>query len=137
MIKKDFIELRKFGKIYLVVFTGRGWLIQSDQYADKLIREWGDWIWEGREDLDMTYLKDRDRQMILLMLEKIKATGNKAFISYLELWAQVDYRKVREAIQGTIRVLDGKEPFDDSLLRDREERIRKALDGYWDYEVFS
>ncbi|MFC7062527.1 hypothetical protein [Halobacillus seohaensis] len=25
---------------------------------------------------------------------------------------------------------DGKEPFDDSLLKDREERIRKALDGY-------
>lgn len=136
MMKSDFLELEKFGKLHLIVFTDRGWLIQSDQFADKLVREWEEWIWEGKETPDMTYLKDRNRQMILLMLEKIKASGNKEFIPYLQLWEKVDYKKVRAAIQVTIRVLDGKESFDDSLLRDREERIQKALEGYSEYELF-
>ncbi|WP_406945544.1 RQC-minor-1 family DNA-binding protein [Halobacillus sp. SY10] len=136
MIKRDFLELQKFGKLPLIVFTDRGWLIQSYQYADKLVHEWEEWIEKGKEKPDMTYLRDRERQMILLMLEKIKESGNKAFIPYLQLWEEVDYKKVRAAIRKTIRVLEEKESFDGSVLRDREERIQKALEGYPEYEIF-
>lgn len=134
MIRKDFIKLEKFGRLRLIVFTERGWMIQSDQYADKLIREWEEWIQEGKKEPDMTYLKDRNREMILLMLEKIKASENKAFIPYLQLWEKVDYRKVRAAIRETISVLEGEESSDDSFLKERERRILNALDcklAYW------
>ncbi|MCP3030003.1 superfamily II DNA helicase [Halobacillus sp. A1] len=136
MIQRDFLKLEKFGRLPLIVFTDRGWLIQSSQYADKLVREWEEWIGEGKKDPDMTYLKDRDRQMILLMLEKIKASGNKAFIPYLQLWEEIDYRKVRAAIRETVKVLEGKVPFDDSMLKNREERTQKALEGFSEYEIF-
>jgi hypothetical protein len=135
MIKRDFLELEKFGKLPLIVFTDRGWLIQSYQYADKLIREWEEWMEQGKKNPDMTYLKDRNRQMILLMLERIKESGNKAFIPYLQLWEEVDYRKVRAAIRETIRVLEGKEPFDESFLQERRKQINRALEGCWWYEI--
>ncbi|RWZ57998.1 superfamily II DNA helicase [Halobacillus fulvus] len=129
MIKRDFITLEKFGRLPLIVFTDRGWLIQSDQFSDKLIREWEEWLREGKKEPDMIYLKDHNRDMILLMLEKIKASGNKAFIPYLQLWEKIDYKKVRAAIRETVRVLEGKVPFDDSLLKVQEKKIQKALDG--------
>lgn len=136
MIANDFLELEKFGKLPLIVFTDRGWLIQSYQYADKLIYDWEEWIKQGKKNPDMNYLKDRNRQMILLMLEKIKESVNKEFIPYLQLWEEIDYKKVRAAIRQTIRVLEEKEPFDASSLKERRKKINIALEGYPWYEVF-
>lgn len=136
MIKRDFLELEKFGKLPLIVFTDRGWLIQSYQYADKLVREWEEWIQQGKKNPDMSYLKDRNRQMILLMLEIIKESGNKDFIPYLQLWEEVDYRKVRAAIRETVSVLEEKASFDESFLEERRVQIKRAIEGYPWYELF-
>ncbi|MGP4060636.1 RQC-minor-1 family DNA-binding protein [Halobacillus sp. H74] len=135
MIAHDFLDLKKDWKLLLIVFTDKGWLVQSDQYADMLIHEWNEWIKQGKKNPDMSYLKDRNREMILLMLEKIKASGNKNFIPYLQLWKGIDYKKVRAAILETIRVIEGKEPFDESPLKKREEKIKKALEGYSWYDI--
>jgi hypothetical protein len=47
-------------------------------------------------------LKDRDMGMILLLIEKIRKTGNPAFIPLLKAWQEIDYRKVRQALQQVI-----------------------------------
>jgi hypothetical protein len=111
MIDHDFLDIKYFGKLPRIVYTERGWLIESDQYVDGLISEWRDWLAEGKENPDMNYLKDRNRQMILLMLEKIKEFGNQAFIPYLKLWEKIEYKKVRAEIRETIRVLETGEPI--------------------------
>jgi hypothetical protein len=72
-----------------------------------------EWIKQGKQNPDMTYLKDRNQQMILLLLEKIKETENRAFIPYLELWGTIDYKKVRVEIRTTISALESNEPIDD------------------------
>ena len=115
MIDHDFIDIEYYGKLPMIIFTERGWHIESDQYTDELLNEWKEWIKQGKQNLDMSYLKDRNRKMILLLLEKIKASGDQAFISYLELWEKVDYKKVRDEIRLTIKVLYGEMPFDDSV----------------------
>ena len=135
MIRYDYLELENFGKLPLIVFTERGWLVESDQRADEFIHQWEEWLSSGKKNPDMTYLKDRNRGMILLMFEKIKASGNKDFIPYLQLWEKVDYRKVRAAIEETIRVLEEKEPFDGTWLEERNEQVRKALAGYSWFDV--
>jgi hypothetical protein len=40
----------------------------------------------------MAHLKDRDRSMILLLLDKIAATGDRKFIPALKAWKKVDYQ---------------------------------------------
>ncbi|SIS49545.1 RQC-minor-1 family DNA-binding protein [Salimicrobium flavidum] len=137
MIRHDFLETEKFGRLPLLVFTDRGWLVQSDQYADELIEEWEVWLLEGKINPDMTYLKDRNRRMILLMLEKIKERGKRDYIPYLQLWEEIDYKKVRAEIQKTIRVLEGEESFNDTILRERKEQVSKALAGAPWYDVMS
>jgi hypothetical protein len=129
MIDHDFLDIEYFGKLPMIVFTERGWLIESDQYADELISEWKDWISEGKETPDMAYLKDRNRQMILLMLEKIKESGNTAFIPYLRLWEEVEYKKVRGEIRETICMLEIQTPIEDQPVRQRQDKIEEALQG--------
>ncbi|WP_312093628.1 hypothetical protein [Niallia sp.] len=84
---------------------------------------------EGKQDPDMSYLKDRNRNKILLLLEEVKESGDQSFIPYLELWAEVDYKKVREEIQTTIHVLNSNEPIDDTAAKERAESIKEALKG--------
>ncbi len=60
---------------------------------------------EAGPPYDMTYLKDRNRGMILLLLDKVEAARDPKYIPLLEAWAQVDYKKVRERIREVIRRL--------------------------------
>lgn len=129
MIYHDFLEIEYFGKLPMIVFTERGWLIESDQYADELISEWRDWITEGKEDPDMTYLKDRNRKMILLMLEKIKESGSQELIPYLKCWEEIEYKKVRAEIRQTIRALEKQEPVDQAEIQERSRQLDEALKG--------
>ncbi|HPU08620.1 MAG TPA: RQC domain protein, partial [Candidatus Atribacteria bacterium] len=50
-------------------------------------------------------LKDRNREMILLLLQKIQKTNNARFIPLLKAWQEIEYKKVQSAIQEVIDYL--------------------------------
>ncbi len=54
----------------------------------------------------MEHLKDRDRGMILLLLDKIEATGEAKVTPALHAWKESDCKKVRLRINQVIRRLD-------------------------------
>ncbi|WP_235991737.1 RQC-minor-1 family DNA-binding protein [Metabacillus schmidteae] len=129
MIDFDFLEIQYSGKLPMIVYTERGWQIECDQYADELLSEWKKWLEEEKQDIDMTYLKDRNRQMILLLLDKVKESGNKAFIPYLKLWEKIEYKKVKEAIRTTTKALENNEQVDEQLIKERIAANTEALKG--------
>jgi hypothetical protein len=51
-------------------------------------------------------LKDRNRGMILLLIEKIKKTKNPKFIPLLRAWKEIDYKKVQAELQRVIDFLE-------------------------------
>jgi hypothetical protein len=58
---------------------------------------------EGKDYSFIQQLKDKNRGMILLFIEKIKQTGNARFIPILKAWKEIEYKKVQAEIQ---RVID-------------------------------
>jgi hypothetical protein len=61
----------------------------------------------------MLYLKDRSRDMIMLLLDKIKDSGDSKYIPILKAWKKIDYRKVRTRIDSVIMALEkNKEPHE-------------------------
>ena len=56
----------------------------------------------GGQAFDMAYLKDKPRDLILLLLDKVEATGHKKYLPLLEAWERVDYKKVRQRIRQVI-----------------------------------
>lgn len=129
MIDHDFLDIEYSWKLPMIVFTDRGWHIERGQRADEFIREWDDWISQGKPAPDMTYLKDRDRKMIFLMLDKISETGNKKYIPYLEAWEEADYKKVKAKIRSVIKALEEGAPVDVKVIQEREDAIKEALKG--------
>ena len=54
----------------------------------------------------MLYLKDRSRDMIMLLLDKINDSGDSKYIPILNAWKKIDYRKVRNRIGSVIMSLE-------------------------------
>ena len=93
----------------LLVYTPKGWEVERELYAIELLAGF-DAILSHGPPYQMEYLKDRNRGMILLLLDKTAATGDAKYIPLLEAWRKVDYQKVRRRIGQVIHQL--KQPDD-------------------------
>ena len=71
----------------------------------------------------MEELKDRNRGMILRLLELVEESEDARYVPLLREWAAVDYKKVRQRIGQVIRRLSGEaEPPDTEAGDDAVER---------------
>jgi len=101
-ILNGYLALEYDYRLPLLVYTDRGWEIEKETYAAELLQGFDRIIDSGTTTFDMEHLKDRDRAMILRLLDKVEATRDPRYVPLLTAWQQVDYRKVRERIQGVI-----------------------------------
>ncbi|MDZ7341344.1 MAG: RQC-minor-1 family DNA-binding protein [candidate division KSB1 bacterium] len=105
LILSYYLEIQYDYRLPLLVYTRKGWEIEMDTYSDELLRGFDELIASGKTEFDMTYLKDRNREMIFMLLEKIAATKDKKYIPILEAWKEIDYKKVRQRINWVITKL--------------------------------
>ncbi|MBU0478389.1 RQC domain protein [bacterium] len=108
LILNDYLAIKYDYRLPLLVYTDKGWAIEMDAYSDELLAGFNKLLESGIDDYDMTYLKDRNRQLIFLLLDKVKATNNPKYIPILEAWGKVDYKKVQKKIRYIIRELENK-----------------------------
>ena len=81
------------------MYTDKGWEIERETFAQELFEDLGK-VAVGEIGFDFVDgLKDRNRGMILLLLEKIKASGDRRYLPVLEYWETIDYKKVRQVIR--------------------------------------
>lgn len=103
-ILHGYLRIEYSNRLPVVVFTQKGWEIERDHYANELLAGFDEILSEG-PPYQMEYLKDRDRGMILLLLDKTAAAGETRYIPLLEAWRKVDYQKVRRRIGRVIHQL--------------------------------
>jgi superfamily II DNA helicase RecQ len=130
MIDHGFLDIEYSGKLPMIVFTDRGWYIERDQRANEFLLEWDEWISQNEPVPDMEYLKDRNRGMIFLLLDKVAETGDEKYIPYLKGWQEIDYKKVKARIHSVIKALEDEKSMDErAIIQDREDDIKEALKG--------
>lgn len=106
VIENGFLDIDYAWRLPVLVFTEIGWEIERETYADELLTTLAHMAGDGSVGYDMRFLKDRNREVILLLLDKIEASGNRAFIPLLRAWEKIDYRKVSERIRRVFRHLE-------------------------------
>jgi len=89
-------------RLPLLVYTELGWEIEKDTYSSELLDLLSKISDTVDAETDLSFLKDRNRKMIFMLLDKIRATGNRKLIPVLERWKQVEYKKVRQRITEVI-----------------------------------
>jgi hypothetical protein len=102
LILNDYLALEFDGRSAQLAFTPRGWAIEKETYARELLFEFDEMLAKGKIDTDMTYLKDKNREVIDLLLDKIKQSGDKKYLPILEAWQPFEDKKVRGRIQQAI-----------------------------------
>lgn len=107
-ILNDYLRIEYSDRLPFLVFTGKGWEIAREIRANELLEGIAKAINEG-PPYAMEHLKDRDREMIFLLLDKIEATGDPAFVPALRAWKEIDYKKVQLRIRHAIQRLEERE----------------------------
>jgi hypothetical protein len=105
VILNGYLRLEYDYRLPLLVYTDSGWEIERETYANELLQGFDELLESGAGRFDMTYLKDRDRGLILLLLDKVEQTGDPKYIPLLEAWEQIEYNKVRRRIRQVIHRL--------------------------------
>jgi len=103
-IAHGYLDIEYDYRLPLLVFTPEGWEIERETYARELVAGF-DALLAAGPPYDMTYLKDRNRGLILRVLDLVEARGDARHVPLLEAWAEIDYRKVRERIHRILRRL--------------------------------
>lgn len=108
MIKRGYLRIEYSGRLPMLVFSENGWEIERETYTEELFQ---------RFDLDrresnfrvIHEMKDVNRQVVMGILEKIRATREEGFAQILEVWKAMEVRKVRERIESVEKTLKSKE----------------------------
>jgi hypothetical protein len=110
LILHGYLALEYDDRLPLLVYTDRGWAIERETYAEELLGELKKALTAAQEPTDMSHLKDKNRQVIWLLLDKLEASRDKRYIPLLSAWERVDYKKVRQRIRQVIERLSASEP---------------------------
>ena len=107
VIRRRYLAIEYDWKLPLLVYTPEGWAIERETYSDELLQKIDRALSSGQRPPDMSDLKDRNREVVWRLLDKIEASGDLRYIPVLEAWEPIDYRKVRQRIRAVIRSLRG------------------------------
>jgi hypothetical protein len=121
VILHDYLAIEYDWRLPLLIYTPEGWAIEKETMANEHLQQIDKALGSGKQPLDMSDLKDRNREVILRLLEKIEASRDPRYIPALEAWEPIDYRKVRERIRRVIRVLS-EEHADPAVPGERLDR---------------
>ncbi len=101
MIVNNYLDIDYNGKLPMIVFTEKGWETYKPIYADELYNSILT-VSEKEKDALIEQLKQTNRQVIKLLIIKIRESENIGFIRFLTKWQEVEVRKVREMIDRAI-----------------------------------
>ena len=105
LISHQLLRYEYDGRLPVLVYTEKGWEIERVTYANELFKKITDVVKRKDSDFDMSLLKDKNREVIFLLLDILELSGDAQYIPLLESWEKLDYKKVRQSIRRVISAL--------------------------------
>ena len=99
LILNGYLAIEYDGRLPLLVYTPRGWEIERDTYAAEMHARVDALIAGSDTPPYLAWLNDKHREVVMLLLDRIEATGDPAYIPALEAWAGNTYKKIRQRIR--------------------------------------
>lgn len=106
LISNRYLAIEYDYRLPLLVYTQRGWEIERQTYVAEMHARIDDLLATSDTTApDLTWLNDKNRQVIMLLLERIEGTGDHKYIPALEGWSRNTFKKVRSRICRVIETL--------------------------------
>lgn len=104
-IENDYLDIEYDYRLPLLIYTKKGWDIEKDIYSDEFLQKINEVCFTKNYDF-VLQLKDRNRELIIMLLDKIATTGSRQYIPVLEAWEKIEYKNVQKKINGIIKKLN-------------------------------
>ncbi len=105
LIAHYYLRYEYEGRLPVLVYSPLGWEIENETYAEELWERFRNLAESGQTDNNFVDMKNRNRELIFLLLEKIRSRGDIRYIPLLRSWEQIEYKKVQQRIQSVIESL--------------------------------
>jgi superfamily II DNA helicase RecQ len=105
LISHLYLRYEYSGRLPVLLYTEQGWEIERITYTEGLFQTITEAVRKGNTDFDMGFLKDKNREIIILLLGMLRESGDARYIPLLDSWEKIDYKKVRQRIRGVIHEL--------------------------------
>jgi len=107
MIVNGFLDIDYNGRLPMIGFSNKGWDTYKPIYANELYQKILNVTDDNSNDL-IKKLKQTNRKVIEILLQRIAESRNIGFISFLTQWEAVEVKKVRAMINAVISELKSK-----------------------------
>ena len=105
LITNRYLAIEYDYRLPLLVYTPLGWEIERQTYAAEMHARIDELLATGNTVPDLTWMNEKNREVIMLVLERIEETGDHKYIPALEAWARDTFKKVRRRIYGVLKTL--------------------------------
>ena len=104
-IVNRYLAIEYSGRLPLLSYTPRGWEIEKDTYSSELLMILKAIADRKSNAEDVSFLKDKNRSLIFLLLDKIASSKDPTYIYVLRQWERIEFKKVRQRIQQVIQAI--------------------------------
>lgn len=102
LVMEDYLQIEYNNSLPLLAFSEKGWEIERETFAGELLEKLTQLLPEEKDYSFVLTLKGKNRELLLLLLEKIRQTKDARFIPLLKAWKEIEYKKVQAEIQRVI-----------------------------------
>ena len=106
LIIEGYLRIEYDYRLPLLVYTKRGWEIERETYANELLGRLDQLVAESDAVGDITWLTEKNPEVLQLILEKIADTGNPKYLPVLKRWQNKATRRISNYIRKTRRALN-------------------------------
>jgi hypothetical protein len=128
-IMQQYLRIEYNVRLPVLVFTDKGWAIEKSTLIEEMLQGFEARLAAG-PPYDLSELKDLNRGLILLFLDRIEALGRRDFIPLLLAWSAIDYAKIRARIAAVIRTIQARAVSGSSHPSRTEQDDRRAGETY-------
>jgi len=89
----------------LLVYAPRGWEIERETYADEMLARLDELLDATDETGSLSWLTEKNPQVLLLVLEKISASADAKYLPILDRWNEKSSKRFRRKISATQEAL--------------------------------
>jgi len=102
MIYHHYLDIEYNGRLPMIKFGYYGWEYFKRLYTDNLYEQMKT-VKKGEEEKLANDLKETNREIILMLLDNIRAEMDPALIPFLELWRSVECKKLKKYLGRILR----------------------------------
>jgi superfamily II DNA helicase RecQ len=99
LIIEGYLRIEYDYRLPLLVYAPRGWEIERETYADEMLEGISRLLANGNGAQDLSWLTERNPEVLQLVLDKIADTGDPKYLPILKRWQNKATRRISNHIR--------------------------------------